>query len=131
MKRLSLLTAALVLAGCASSGYGTAAGEGAGDVRPQDVVFYTSEDDIAGEYEVVEVIVPPSDLAREGSGYDNARMVERFARRRAVAVGANGILVVRATDPEDRSRAAAAVRNGFTLDGDQMVAVRITPPPQR
>ena len=124
MKTLTFLTA-LALAGCASPSGTTASGDRPA-LRPADVVFYASEAEVPGEYEVVEVLVPPADVARAGSGYDASAAVERYARRRAAALGANGVLVVTTAEAGSEARAVAAVRNGYTLKENDMVAIFVT-----
>ena len=127
MKQLSLLAAVLMVAACAPSASVTADGRPA--LRSDDVVVYRSEGQVPGEYEVVEVIVPPSDIAREGSGYNATDAVERFARRRAAALGANGVLVVSTAEADSEARSRSAVLNGYTLTPGTFVAIRVTEAP--
>lgn len=124
MKTLLVLALALAVVGCAAPSGTTASGRPA--LRPADVVFYASERDVPGEYEVIEVLVPPDDIARVGSGYDSSDAVERYARRRAAALGANGVLSVNTAEADSDSRAAAVVRNGYTLSQTHMVAIYVT-----
>lgn len=123
MKPSALLAAALVFAGCATA----PASDERAPVRPADVAFYTSEDDVPGEFVVIERIVPPADVARTGSGYDDTDAVERYVRRRAARLGANAVLLVSTSEAGSRAQARTAVRNGYTLTEGHWVAIYVTP----
>ncbi|MDT7856898.1 hypothetical protein RQM47_09625 [Rubrivirga sp. S365] len=124
MRTLLSLGLALALGACATA----APPDGRPALRADDVVVYRSADDIPGEYEVIETIVPPDDIARVGSGYGATDAVERFARRKAASMGANGVLVVSTAEAASNVRATASVRNGYTLSPGALVAVYVTPP---
>lgn len=128
MRALLLTGLALLAAACTTA----APPGGRPALDSDDVAVYQSEDEIPGEYEVVEVLVPPADIARAGSGYDATDAVERFARRKAASVGANGVLVVSTAEASSRVRAVSSVRNGYTLSPGTLVAiyVRSAPAPQ-
>lgn len=116
------LAALALLAGCASAP--PASGERAA-VRPADVAVYTSEADVPGEFVVIAEIVPPADVARTGSGYDDTDAVERYVRRRAAESGANGVLLLPTSEADSRVRARTAVENGYTLTRGRWVAIYV------
>lgn len=91
-------------------------------VDPEMVVIYVSEEDIPGEYEKVALI-----HAQGSSTYTNEANMLNAAKRRAAAVGANGVVLGRVDEASNGAKVAAAVFGMDTTRRGQMLAVYVYP----
>lgn len=100
----------------------SACSAGSASSSSDDVAVYTSEEEIEGEFEVIEFLQLP-----EGGtgGYGNGAQVLPQMKAMAARLGANGLLVISDTDEVASARVRAAASQGASYNRSRYVAIRV------
>jgi hypothetical protein len=119
-KILPLALLFLLLTGCVHTTATMLSSKKYPPLTPEEVVIYLDERDIPGEFERVAIL-----NATGNTGSTSESQMYEALRKRAAAIGANGILFTRVEEPSTGAKIAGAVFGVGTNRRAEMVAIYV------
>lgn len=119
---LLIVAVALSLAACVQTSATMLSSKKYPPVTPEEVVIYLDEADIAGEFERVALL-----NATGNTGSTSEHQMHEALRKRAAAIGANGILYREIREPSTGAKVAGALFGVGTNRQAEMVAIYVFP----